>query len=164
MQTSKYLLVKFLLLSPKLARIPFAGWPPSAKLVWFTARGSKNEISPSKLDRFPVSLVKWGGHFFFTTGVQRENPTFLGVRSTNPLPAASGLVKLTPSKPENCLFSIGSFVLLCKTGLIYKQGKLIVSSTNVRFILKSKSQLVSQPNGPSIHVLKCLKLTSRLKF
>ena len=32
-QTSKYLLVKFLLLSPKLARIPFAGWPPSAKLV-----------------------------------------------------------------------------------------------------------------------------------
>ena len=34
-------------------------------------------------------------YIFFTTGVQSENPTFLGVRSTNPLPAASGLVKLT---------------------------------------------------------------------
>ena len=35
--------------------------------------------------------------FVFTTGVQSESLTFLGVRSTNPLPAASGLVKLTIS-------------------------------------------------------------------
>ena len=34
-------------------------------------------------------------NIFFTTSVQSENLTFLGVRSTNPLPAASGLVKLT---------------------------------------------------------------------
>ena len=34
-------------------------------------------------------------YIFFTTSVQSENLTFLGVRSTNPLPAASGLVKLT---------------------------------------------------------------------
>ena len=37
-------------------------------------------------------------NIFFTTSVQSENLTFLGVRSTNPLPAASGLVKLTRSK------------------------------------------------------------------
>ena len=34
-------------------------------------------------------------NIFFTTSVQSENLTFLGVRSTNPLPGASGLVKLT---------------------------------------------------------------------
>ena len=34
-------------------------------------------------------------NIFFTTSVQSENLTFLGVRSTKPLPAASGLVKLT---------------------------------------------------------------------
>ena len=34
-------------------------------------------------------------YIFFTTSVQSENLTFLGVRSTNPLPAASGSVKLT---------------------------------------------------------------------
>ena len=34
-------------------------------------------------------------YIFFTTSVQSKNLTFLGVRSTNPLPAASGLVKLT---------------------------------------------------------------------
>ena len=33
--------------------------------------------------------------FFSTNDLRSQIPTFLGVRSTNPLPAASGLVKLT---------------------------------------------------------------------
>ena len=45
-----------------------------------------DQIGSEYVPNLPLAL-----HIFFTTGVQGENLTFLGVRSTNPLPAASGL-------------------------------------------------------------------------
>ena len=49
-------------------------------------------------------------YIFFTTSVQSKNLTFLGVRSTNPLPAASGLVKLTRSSHADSRGAYGSAV------------------------------------------------------
>ena len=47
--------------------------------------------------------------YFFS--VQSENPTFLGVRSTNPLPAASGLVKLTKHEDAKYVYKPGTVLL-----------------------------------------------------
>ena len=56
--------------------------------MWFleSSCGDDSEYVPN----LPPTM-----YFFRATGVQSENPTFLGVRSTNPLPSSSsGLVKL----------------------------------------------------------------------
>ena len=56
--------------------------------IWFLESSCVDESE--YVPNLPAAM-----NIFFTTSVQSENLTFLGVRSTNPLPAASGLVKLT---------------------------------------------------------------------
>ena len=56
----------------------------------------------------PSCRQQWD--FFSTSDLRSQIPTFLGVRSTNPLPEASGLEKLTTSDPaekEKSKFSNG---------------------------------------------------------
>ena len=56
--------------------------------IWFLESSCVDESE--YVPNLPAAM-----YIFFTTGVQSKNLTFLGVCSTNPLPGASGLVKLT---------------------------------------------------------------------
>ena len=69
---------------------------------------------------------------FFTTGVQSENPTFLGVRSTNPLPAASGLVKLTSGRTfqafSKTILSSQAHKLPCGNSIKFEDGNVVLET------------------------------------
>ena len=93
--------------------------------IWFLESSCVDESE--YVPNLPAAM-----YIFFTTGVQSKNPTFLGVRSTNPLPAASGLVKLTSGRTfqafSKTTLSSQAHKLPCGNSIKFEDGNVVLET------------------------------------